>query len=334
MEILINNEIDKDKWNEFTHFHRNSNPFQLYEFYESFKNSDIYTPIAIACQDKGTKVYKGILLAVIQKDKNKVLGFLSRRSTIMGGPLTDNSNKTLDALLSTYNKLIKNKAIYTQFRNFDLFNKNQEAVFNKYGYNFIDHLNIKLELPESKELLWKQIDRSRKKGINKAKLSNFSFSEENYDNVSTDFYNLLVELYRRIRIPCPQKEYFDQLNSKMASNIKVFSLKMDSKSIIILFSLAYNKTLYAYYVGILQDDTILKMKPSDLFFFELLEWCINNQYNIFDWMGAGKPNKEYGVRKFKLEYGGETVNLGRFEKIHNMFLFNIGKFGLQILKKF
>jgi len=334
MYISINKEIDKEKWNNFVNSHKYSNPFQSYEFFESFENSNIYSSIAIACIDKKTGDYKGILLAVIQKDKNKILGIFSRRSTIYGGPLFDNSNNTLNTILSVYNKLIKNRAIYTQFRNFHMFNESQILIFNKYGYKLTDHLNILLKIPETEDILWKQLDRSRKKGINKAKQNNFIFSEEEYSDVSNEFYDLLVLLYRKIKLPCPEKEYFDELHSKLGdSMIKIFSLKRDQKKIIILFSLCKNKTLYTYYMGTLQYPELIKLKPVDLFFYELLIWCVNNNYEVFDWMGAGKPDQDYGVRKFKLEYGGDVINLGRFEKTHSKLLFRIGKLGLLLLKK-
>ena len=35
--------------------------------------------------------------------------------------------------------------------------------------------------------------------------------------------------------------------------------------------------------------------------------------------GAGKPDKPYGVRDYKLKFGGQLVNWGRFEKVHKPF---------------
>lgn len=334
MRILLNNQIEKVKWNKFVENHKYSNPFQLFEYYESFKKSTIYSSIAIACIDKESEKFKGILVVVLLKEKKNFLGLFSRRAIILGGPLVDDSDQTLEIILQTYDGLIKNKAIYSQFRNFNFFDESLKLVFNKYGYNFIDHLNILKEIPVTEDLLWKQIVRSRKDGINKAKKKNFTFSEENYYKVSYIFYELLKDLFRKIKMPCPQKEYFDELFSNFGdSKIKLFSLKKESERIIILFTFSYNRTLYAYYIGILQNSELIKSRPVDFFYYELLKWCVNNNYKIFDWMGAGEPNKEYGVRKFKLEYGGETINLGRFEKVHNKILFSIGKIGLSVLKK-
>jgi hypothetical protein len=42
--------------------------------------------------------------------------------------------------------------------------------------------------------------------------------------------------------------------------------------------------------------------------------------------------KEYGVREYKQEFGGELNEYGRFRKINNKFLFVVGGMGLRIKK--
>ena len=54
----------------------------------------------------------------------------------------------------------------------------------------------------------------------------------------------------------------------------------------------------------------------------------------FDMMGAGKPDDGgYGVRDFKLKFGGELVEFGRNIHVCNRLLFSIGKLGVKIMKK-
>jgi lipid II:glycine glycyltransferase (peptidoglycan interpeptide bridge formation enzyme) len=51
-------------------------------------------------------------------------------------------------------------------------------------------------------------------------------------------------------------------------------------------------------------------------------------------MGAGKPDDGgYGVRDFKLKFGGELVELGRYIHVCNRLLFAVGKYGVKIMKK-
>lgn len=50
----------------------------------------------------------------------------------------------------------------------------------------------------------------------------------------------------------------------------------------------------------------------------------------FDFMGAGKPNKPYGVREFKKRFGGELVEYGRYRLICKKKYFNLGKFVMKL----
>jgi lipid II:glycine glycyltransferase (peptidoglycan interpeptide bridge formation enzyme) len=49
-------------------------------------------------------------------------------------------------------------------------------------------------------------------------------------------------------------------------------------------------------------------------------------------MGAGIPDRPYGVRDFKMEFGGEVVEYGRYLCIRKPVLYKIGKWGVKILK--
>ena len=56
-------------------------------------------------------------------------------------------------------------------------------------------------------------------------------------------------------------------------------------------------------------------------------------FEVFDFGGAGQPNVPYGVRDHKMKFGGDLVNLGRFEIVHNRFLYELANFGFKMKKK-
>ncbi len=89
--------------------------------------------------------------------------------------------------------------------------------------------------------------------------------------------------------------------------------------------------IYDWYAG--ADDSYLEYRPNDILSWSILKWGIKNNYEVFDFGGAGKPNVPYGVRDYKLKFGGELVNFGRFEIIHKPSVFKSGKIGLHIYKK-
>jgi len=79
-------------------------------------------------------------------------------------------------------------------------------------------------------------------------------------------------------------------------------------------------------------DYCKKLRPVDLFYWEVMRWGMANGVTMLDWMGAGRPDKEYGVRYFKQQYGGELILSGRFQAVHRPLLMLIGKAGVSILK--
>lgn len=95
--------------------------------------------------------------------------------------------------------------------------------------------------------------------------------------------------------------------------------------------LCYKELIYDWFAG--ADEKYLRYRPNDILPWEVMKWGSLNGYKVFDFGGAGIPNVPYGVRDYKLKFGGELVNFGRFENIHKPILMKIGKFGLRVYKK-
>jgi len=334
MKIITDpNQVDKKKWSEFVYSHPNGNIFQTPEMYDVYKKTKNYEPIFVSIIDNNR--VEALLLAAIQKENYGIFSFLTARSIIFGGPLIGSKETfLLDLLLNEYSKLIKYKAIYTQIRNFWDF-KREECIFNKYGFKLDDHLNIINDLSISIEKQWINLSKGRRKGIKKAKSYGFIFEEVNMKLALPQFFKLLSNLYLRIKLPIPTISYFENLIVALEEKGQIifFNLRNEDEVLISFLGLLYKKTIYGYYIGHLDDSNIKSNKAMDLFFWELLQWGSINGFDRFDWMGAGKPDKDYGVRDFKLQYGGELFNFGRFEKAHNPLLYNIGTIGLFIWQK-
>jgi len=332
----ITSTLNPAQWSSFVYDHPNGNIFQTPEMYEVYKNTKNYEPIFLAVIDDKNEIL-GTLLAVIQKEYSGFLGSFTARSIIYGGPLIkDNNPDVLDLIVKEYDKIIKRKAIYSQFRNMWDWGELKE-IFIKNGFEYEEHLNILVDLTIGEELLWKGVKKSRKEGIRKAirnELKFSTFSTKDAKDVLPIFYKLLKETYLNAKLPYPLIDFFYNLNDKMTDkHIKYFTLRKNEETIIVLVALIYKECLFAFYIGTKQDKEILRMRPVDLFYWEVMRWGIVNGIKVFDWLGAGKPNKEYGVRDFKLEYGGKVVEFGRYEKIHKPFLMEIGKIGLKLWQK-
>lgn len=92
------------------------------------------------------------------------------------------------------------------------------------------------------------------------------------------------------------------------------------------------KAIYEWYVCGL-DEEYKDLYPSVMATHAAIEYAKANCLPLFDFMGAGKPNVPYGVRDFKMEFGGELIEHGRFLCVRKPLLYQIGKLGVKWLKR-
>ena len=91
------------------------------------------------------------------------------------------------------------------------------------------------------------------------------------------------------------------------------------------------KAIYEWYVCGL-DEEYKEQYPSVMATYAAIEYAKQKGIPMFDFMGAGVPDQPYGVRDFKMEFGGEAVEYGRYLHIRKPLLYKIGKLGVKILK--
>jgi len=331
LKVLSGQEIDSSKWRKFVLSHSNGNIFQTWEIYELYSRARNYKPITLCAVNEHDEIL-GTLLVVIQKELSGILGYFTSRAIVFGGPLIkDNDPTVLNLILSEYKKVIRGEAIYTQFRNLWDFGS-QKQIFKENGFKFEDHLDILVNITKTESELREDLSRDRKKSINKGTkyLTVKLIDGKQYID---EIYRLLNLVYHRIRLPLPRKEFFIQAMDEFYDNgmLKVFAAHMNNDIVGVRLVLCYKEIVYDWYAG--ADDRFLEFRPNDILPWNIFLWGKNNGFSVFDFGGAGKPNIPYGVRDYKLKFGGELVDFGRFEMIHKPVVFKIAKFGLSIYKK-
>ncbi len=325
-------KINLNDWDYFVKNHPNGNVFQTPYIYNVYKNTSNYKPIGIFITDSKNGIV-GVLISVIQSELNGLMGMFSTRVITFGGPLVKDYNAEItELILEYYKKLIGARAIYSQFRNLwdtDLL----KHVFVKHGFTFEEHLNLLHDLKPSKEELWNKLHSKRRNEIRKA------YKEEVTVEICDNLrclelsYSILNEVYKKAKIPLANFELFRNLliQSTPSVGMKVFVAKHNNKIVGCMLALVFKDNIYDFYAGSFR--TFYKKNPNDLIPWEVMNWGKSNGYLTFDFGGAGKPNEEYGVRDYKKKFGGEFVNFGRYEIIHNKLLYSIGKVGLTVWKK-
>jgi serine/alanine adding enzyme len=330
MRLLFNNEIQMDKWSNLLERSPYSSPFQTRQFYDIVNSVATYNANAIAVEDEGN--LQSLALIAFQKEPG-IGGYFSRRGIVYGGPLLSLENQEANTLLiKGISRYFSKKAIYFETRNaFDY--SSFKEIFRLNGWNYSSHLNVKLNIhnKEIKDILsGMKYNRRREVRISLDAGTNYG-SCETKDELRA-LYKILKKLYKeKVKLPLPSFEFFSGI---MDSSIgKIFFVEHNSNIIggsICLF--LPGKEIYTmYYCG--DRDYSKKLFPTHLSILAAIEFGLAQNVKSLDFMGAGKRDKEYGVRQYKLEFGGELVEHGRFLKISRPVLFQLGNTGLKFYKK-
>ncbi len=300
---------------------------EAYDFYASLPS--LMTPFVFAVVENSKLT--GAIVGYITHEPNKLKQFFTRRAIIIGGPLlaADISNEALEQLLTAVTKSLRRRAIYIETRNFNDYSR-WRSVFEKCGFAYQPHLNFHIDT-SSEEMAQKKIGKHRWKYIrlslrDGAKLVSAPTLQQVFE-----YYQILKELYvTKVKTPLFPFQFFEKLYALKSA--KFLLVDFDGKIVggTVCMSLE-NKALYEWFVC--GDDNYHKgIRPSSVATWFGIQYAAQHGYPLFDLMGAGIPNKKYGVRDFKAEFGGNLVEHGRFIHVSNTLLYKIGVLGVKLLK--
>jgi serine/alanine adding enzyme len=320
--------IPEGQWHDFVTAHPDGNVFATPDYCKLMLSFDKIHPYAIALME--AEEITGVLCGILYKEYKGILGLISSRLVIMGGPLVkDNDPARAGQLISEMDRLASRKCIYTQYRNLldvscfsDLFKKNK--------YDFEEHLNILVDLTKPREQLWKEAHVKRRNEIKRGEKKGSIVLEVTDPENFRVSYDILNEVYHRAKLPLPDFDYFEKTWNTLSEKklFRCFGAFYEDRLIGTMYVLCFKETLYDWYAGSYRSD--YDKNPNDIIPWNIFLWGKENGYHRFDFGGAGKPGVPYGVRDYKKQFGGEFVNFGRYTRIYNPFLFRIATAGFRI----
>ena len=330
--FFLTDHLDRAKWSAFVSNHPKGTIFQTPEMFAVLDAAKYNQPgLVAAVNSDGTPV--GLLVYTIQKESGGLFGPLSARSIVRGGPLALNDDKEIiQALIDLYNKQIRSKAVYTQYRNF-WDQKEDIELFKQNGCIYEEHLNILIDLGKTEDELWKDVYSKRRNEIRRARKEGTTARElTTHDELETS-YNILHHVYTRAKLPLHHKTMFDAAAEILLPKgmIRFFGAINNNEIIGTIVVLCYKQRIFDWYAG--SSSQHYNKYPNDLLPWEVFLWGKKKGYTLFDFGGAGKPGVPYGVRDYKKKFGGTFVNFGRYEKIHKPLLMKAASTGFKLWQK-
>ena len=325
-------EIGKDEWRALVAVSPVATWFQTPEAYDFFGGLSFIEPFGWAVKTDGK--LKGLALGWIQKDGHGLKRYLSRRAIVFGGPLLD-ASITEEELKTLWNALTKNlsrKAIYIETRNFNDFSRWSDVV-EECGFCYEPHYNVQVDTT-SPETLNAKLDRNRRRNIRKAMEKGVLIDANPSEADLKHYYAMLEMLYRtKVKTPLYPYEFFEKLLKTPQG--KFFMVKTPEGELIggVTCVCLESQAVYVW-MSCGEDRKYKEFAPSVMANYASIQYAAENGFPRFDFMGAGKPGDGgYGVRDFKLDFGGELVEQGRFVCVCKPLLYRIGKLGVKLMKR-
>ncbi len=332
MQILQGiDQIGRHRWEALLEKSPCASPFQSPDFFEWFNGiSPLQYALVYAIEQAGQIV--ALCVVTLQKERG-VKSFFSRRAIVYGGPLLDESRPdTWETLLRAMEKSLRGQAIYFEVRNYHDY-RSLWAAYENRRWEYLPYLNVQLALEGKRpDDVLAGMKYNRRREIKLSRQHGASGRPAQSEEEVLQLYQILVDLYKdRVKVPLPEFDYFRRLFH--ASTGKIFVVEHEEKLIGGAFCLYLpGQAIYTqYYCGIRNYHP--RIFPTHLAVWAAVEYGLECGARFLDFMGAGLKGQEYGVRTYKLEFGGELVEHGRFVKVLSPLFYRIGKTGLSVMQK-
>ncbi len=221
--------------------------------------------------------------------------------------------KAFRFLVDKIEKYCKKRALYVEYRHFG-----QCSNFD--GYKELPWYNIYRDF-DAKEDVVETMKRDKRRQLKQSFEAGVEVILEPTKEQIVEWYAFLKRLYRRIHRPLPSVDVFLRLNKLGIGRLFVVTHRgiVISGSAILYkldnFQLStLNSQLFYEWYRASTEERIEGIYPSVVATWQSLQLVADMGGGKFDFMGAGPQNREYGVRQFKLEFGGELTAEYRYRK--------------------
>jgi serine/alanine adding enzyme len=337
MAISVTTAPPPIAWDEFTQRSLNSNIFHTRSFVDIFLNSGKYTPYTYFLMEEERIV--AALIAIQITLVGGPFSSLASRAVSYGGLLTADGagdgywQRHLPILLDAYDEAIKKKVLLTQIRNMS----DAACVIlplARRRYTFDTHLNYLIDLTVGEKRLWENLSQGLRRALRKAEKGEIEIVEVSDEDLLAPFHDLVSATHAKVHIPVFELDIFKKAWHVLfpLKQIRITLAKYQGRFIGARAALFYKGRVFDWFAGSSGEGDA--MNANALLAWDMIAWGSRSGGTLFDFGGAGDPNKPYGVREFKMRFSGQLVNFGRFTRIYSLPRYALSSAGLKLLKPF
>jgi serine/alanine adding enzyme len=334
MSISIVHTVPEDEWRGFVEAHPQGNIFHTPEMFQVFSRAERHRPSLWAAVDGGGRVL-ALLLPVQVSLLNGLSRHFTTRAVVYGSVLCvpdGVGREALALLLRAYKREVKGHPLFTELRNLSDLNGIQ-PILQDTGFVYEEHLNYLVDLHRPVEEIWSSVHGNVRTNVRKARRMGVVVEEVTSLDKLPVACAVLARVYEHIHVPLAPYSLFEAAFGILYPRrmIKVFVARAEDTCIGTAIRLLYKGVIYAWYAGAIRDYA--SYKANDLLNWHVLEWGAQNGFGCFDFGGAGKPDEDYGPRRFKAKFGGEMVEFGRNTCVHSDWRLQLSQVGYHLYRR-
>ena len=333
------NDINREEWNALVNTASTGTWFQSPDAYGFFLSlPKLFRPFAVGVVHN--ERLRGICVGYVTVERNPIKQFFTRRAIILGGPALadDATEEEVRMLMTAVKRCLSTPSavhsarlatpIYIETRNFNDYSW-WRGAFETAGFAYQPHLNFHVDTNSA--TMDETLSDNRKRQLKKAQ-SAVTISEAQSEQEIHEWYDILRNLYlTKVKTPLFPVDFFLQFYHMQLG--KILLVKYDGKIIGgSMIAAQTGKCLYEWFECGLNTD-YREFYPSVMATYAGMRYAYEHGFARYDMMGAGEPDKPYGVRDFKAEFGGKLVEQGRFLYVANSILYRIGAIGVALMKR-
>jgi len=328
--------LNIEEWGKFVLEQPGGNIFHTPQMMEVFKRTKGFEPRVYAALSSQGDILS-LILSVKIHTLSRLLGKFNTRTVCFGGILfSNNHHQEADAigkLIRSCNEFNEKGALFTEIRNLTDTSAIMETLVT-HGFLYEEYLNYLINLDQPEAAIWKIITRQHRQCIKKSETFGVHVREiKERDEIAT-FYHMIQKTYSRVKVPGPDSTLFEATFDVLVpiGMAKLLLAIKDDIPIGAAALLLYKDSVYVWYLG--SDEAYFKLYPNHILVWESIKIGKKKGLRFLDFLGAGRPSEEYGVRNFKSRFGGPLTNFGRYYKIHSRLALNLSKGAYELYRKF
>jgi serine/alanine adding enzyme len=332
--MKIAHQLDERLWRQFVAQHPQGNVFHTPEMFQVFSRTEGHQPQLWAATEDGRVL--ALLLPVLITLKDGLLRSFTTRAVTYGGVLCTagaEGQEALTRLLHTYKREVKGSPLFTELRNLSDLSAVQ-PILQGSGFVHEGHLNFLIDLQRPTEEIWSSLHGNVRTNVRKARRMGVVVKEVTSLDKVPAAYSLLSKVYEHIQIPLAPPSLFETAFEVLHPRgmIKLLMACVEDTCVGVAIRLLYKGMIHAWYAGAMRDYGSYKV--NELLNWHILEWGTQNGFRCFDFGGAGKPDQDYGPRKFKAKFNGRLVNYGRNTCFHHPHRLRFSQWGYEVYRRY